>query len=189
MFESFSELSRLYAQNYPVIEAVKTEFQREVDAFLNDVQKAILAATSGASHQKITSGFRYWWIGGPDKDRHPQVFVFTSAPQIMHPGEVTLNVIAPNASADQLHALVAVARKPEFAAIHRPWNGGPWSLFKAVVTYENENPVEPVSRITASLLLALNDLYLCTSTGAAASGRAPIASPALAIDSSVHITK
>lgn len=82
--------------------------------------------------------------------------------------EVILNAIAPTASADQLHALVAVAKRPEFAAIHRPLGGGPWSLFKAVVAYEKENPVERVSRITASLLLTLNEVYESTARSAAA---------------------
>lgn len=162
MFDSFSELSRLYAQNYSVVEVVKTQFQREVDAFLDEVQEAILTATSGTSHEKITSGYRYWWIGGSDKDLHPQLFIGTWLPEIVHPGEVILNAVAPNASADQLHALAAVAKRPEFTAIHRPWGGGPWSLFKAVVAYEKENPVERVSRITTSLLLALNDVYEST---------------------------
>ncbi|SRR6266478_4062939 len=168
MFESFSELSRLYAQNYPVIEAVKADFQREVSGFLDDVQKAIVAATSGTSQQKITPDYRYWWIGGSDKDRHPQLFVQSWLPEIIHPGQVTLNGIAPNASAEQLRALAAVAKRAEFAAIHRPLRGGPWSLFKAVIAYESENPVEQVSRITASLLLALNDVYESTSRADAA---------------------
>lgn len=170
MFESFSELSHLYAQNYPVIEAAKAEFQREVNSFLDDVQTAIFAATSGTSRQKITSGdYRYWWIGGSDRDLHPQLFVCSSLPEIIHPGEVTLNAIAPYASADQLHSLAGVAKMPEFAAIHRPWSGGPWSLFKAVVAYDDENPVERVSRITANLLVALNDRYERDSRAAAAS--------------------
>jgi hypothetical protein len=111
MFESFSELSRLYAQNYSVIAFVKTQFQRDVDAFLDEVQKGILVATSGTSRERVTSSsLRYWWIGGSDKDRHPQLFIRTGLPEIVHPGEVILNAIAPSASADQLHALAAVQR-------------------------------------------------------------------------------
>jgi|HubBroStandDraft_1064217.scaffolds.fasta_scaffold145485_2 hypothetical protein len=115
------DLSRLQADNCSVIEVVKRQFQSEVDAFLDEVREAIFTATSGASHEKAASGYRYSWIGGS-----------------------------------------AMATRPEFAAIHRPWNGGPWYLFKAVVTYEKENPVERVSRITASLLLSLNDVYEST---------------------------
>ena len=37
MFKAFSETSRLYAQNYSVIEAVKAEFQRDVAAFLDKI--------------------------------------------------------------------------------------------------------------------------------------------------------
>jgi hypothetical protein len=170
MFESFSELSHLYAENYSVIDFVTKQFQHEVEAFLDEVREAIFVATSGTSSEKVTPGYRYWWIGGSDsdKDHHPQLSIGTWLPEIIHPGEVILNAVAPSASADRRHALVAVAKRPEFAAIHRPWNGGPWSLFKAVVPYQKENPVERVSRVTASLLLTLNDVYESTARPPAA---------------------
>lgn len=159
MFQPFSEASRLFAQNYSVIEAVKGEFQREVDSFLSSVHQEIQSTTGDNSREKITPGYRYWWIGGQDRDKHPQLWVSSSAPEIVHPGKIEFTAVAPSASADQLRALGAVARNPEFSPLCRAGKGGPWSLFTASVSYEDEHPVQRVSRIAAKLLLALNDAY------------------------------
>ena len=98
MFDSFSETARLYAQNYSIVEAVKAEFQRDVDAFLDAIYQQIQSATSGRSRQKTTTTCRYWWIGGPDKDRYPQLWLINRyAPEIVDPGELELTAIAPTA--------------------------------------------------------------------------------------------
>lgn len=113
MSESFNEISRLYARNYSVLEAVKREFLREVDAFLQDVYQEVRSATSDRAQQRITQvGWRYWWIGDKDKDRYPQLSVSGLAPEIVHPGEVKLFATAPRASVDQRRALAAIASRP-----------------------------------------------------------------------------
>lgn len=163
MFDSFSEASRLYAQNYPVIEVIKSEFERDVNAFLDAVREEISLAVSGRLSEKVTKGYRYWWVGEEkDKDLYPQFWLESGSTETVYPGAVKLTAIAPAASQDQLRAFAQVATRPEFTAICRPGLGGPWSLFTAVIKYEDEHPVQRVSSITARLLSALNDLYETT---------------------------
>jgi hypothetical protein len=174
MFNSFSETSRLYAQNYSVIEAVKGEFQKDVDAFLDAVYEKIQSATSGKSRQDIAKARnRSWWIGGPNKDNYPFLWLSGSEPGIVHPGEVVLQACASNASADQLRALKNVASRQEFSPICEAAKGepGPYSLFTATIKYGDEDPVRHVSRVAASLLVALNDAYERASHPASASRR------------------
>jgi hypothetical protein len=162
MFESFNETSRLYAQNFSVIEAVKNEFQRDVNAFLDSVYEEMQAATSGRVREKRTQGaYRYWWIGEGERDLYPQLWVDGSAVTIVDPGEVRLTAIAPKATPDQLRAFASVATKPEFSSVCGA--GGTWSIFTTNIRYEDENPVHRVSRIAAGLVLALNEIYEKTS--------------------------
>jgi hypothetical protein len=173
MFKSFSETSRLYAQNYSVIEAVKAEFQKDVDTFLDSVYEEIQTATAGKSRQEIAKARnRSWWIEGRDKDSYPYLWVWGSAPGIVYPGEVELQACAPNASPGQLRALKDVASRQEFSRICEGGTGkpGPYSLFTATIKYGDEDPVQHVSRVAASLILALNDAYERASHAAPASG-------------------
>lgn len=162
MGELFSESSRLYAKNYSVIEAVRAEFQREVDVFLDRVYEKIQSATAGRAVQEKSPTNRYWLIGGPQKDSCSQLMVSVSgasASRIVEPGEVEFLATAPTASPDELRALASVASSPSFSTFCKAGKGGRWSLFTGIIKFAGEDPVELVSSIAASLLLALNDAY------------------------------
>jgi hypothetical protein len=160
MFESFNETSRLYAKNFSVIEAVKSEFQREVDAFLDGVFQEMRTITSGRLREKRTAGsYRYWWIGEGEKDPwpYPYLWLDSSAVEIVEPGEVRLTAAAPKASPDQRHALASVAKRPEFTPFCTA--GRPDSLFMVNIRYNDEHPVHHVARVAATFVLALSDVF------------------------------
>ena len=163
MFKSFSETSRLYAQNYSLIEAVEAEFLRDVGSFLDSVYEKIQLATGGKAQQELgrKGGGRAWWIGKPDEEDCAYLWVSGSDPNIVHPGQIELQVCAPKASPEQLVALRGVAAKPEFPKVFTVSKGkpGPFSIFEATIKYDEADPVEQVSSFVADLLPALNDAY------------------------------
>jgi hypothetical protein len=162
MFKSFSETSRLYAQNYSLIEAVEAEFLRDVGAFLDSVYEKIQSATGGKAQQESGHrGNRCWWIGKPDEEDCAYLWVAGSDPNIVHPGQIELQVCAEKASQEQLVALRGVAAKPEFSTVCTVSKGkpGPFAIFTATIKYAEADPVEQVSSFVAELLPALNDAY------------------------------
>ena len=169
----FSETSRLYAQNYKLLEAVKGEFEKDVDALLASVYGKIESATAGRSRQSIVKARnRYWWIGGEDMEDCPYLWLSGSEPEIVVPGEIALQVCAPDGSTGQLRALRNLASKEEFSSISEPAKGdpGPFSLFTATIKYGDDvDPVQRVSSIAAKLLLAMNDAYQHSSRAASGS--------------------
>jgi hypothetical protein len=162
MFNGFSEAAQLFAKNYAVIETIRGEFERDINVFLDAVREELSESTSGKLAEKITKGYRYWWIGkedDKDKDKRPQLWLEAAKAETVYPGEVKLTAIAPAASPDQLQALAAVAKRPEFSDTCQPASGGPYSLFTVIVKYGTDDPVQRVANVTARLLLTLNDVY------------------------------
>lgn len=171
--ELFSETTRLYAKNYSIIEAAKGEFQKDVTAFLNKVYEKIGSETTCKLSQQIgkQAGNRCWWIGEPQEENCPYLWVSSSAPEIVDPGEITLHVYAEKASPNQLRALKGVASRGEFRSICEVTKGepGPFKLFTVTVKYADKEPVHQVSSIVTKLLLALKEAYEHASQAAPAS--------------------
>jgi hypothetical protein len=159
--ELFSETTRLYAKNYSIIEAVKGEFERDVAAFLDKVYKTMRSETTSRLSEEARGLTRSWWIGEPEEENCPYLWLSGSAPEIVDPGEITLRVFAEEASPAQLRALQDVANREEFRSFCEVAKGeaGPWNLFSATIKYTDKEPVQQVSSIAAKLLLALNEAY------------------------------
>ena len=91
--ELFSETTRLYAKNYSIVEAAKGEFQKDVAAFLNNVYEMMKSETCKL-RQEVKAGYCSWWIGEPEEENCPYLWLSCSAPEIVDPGEITLHVAA-----------------------------------------------------------------------------------------------
>jgi hypothetical protein len=167
MFDTFGEAARLYARNYKVVQAVKAEFDRDVNGFLDAVREEVNSSTSGRLKEKITPVYRYWWLGEDDtKDKYPQFWLESGKPDLVDPGELKLNAIAPQASSEQIAACREVGQRPEFKQMYK--KGG--QLFSLIVRYGHEEPIQLVAGVVASVLTALEEQYRKAAKLAASAG-------------------
>jgi hypothetical protein len=162
--ELFSETTRLYAKNYSIVEAAKSEFQKDVAAFLDKVYETMKSETTCRLSQEVgrERANRSWWIGEPEEENCPYLWLDASAAEIVDPGEITLQVCATEGTPPaQLRALKGVASREEFRSICEVAKGepGPYKLFSATVKYTDKEPVQQVAPIATKLLLALNEAY------------------------------
>jgi hypothetical protein len=163
MSELFSETSRLYAKNYQTIEFVENTLRREVDTFLDTVRDKIHSATRGKTREQRaeSTGYRYWWIGGPNYENHACLWLISPRHEVVPPGKLTFQACAPRGSARQWAALRELANRPEFVEVCEADKGklSSYSLFTATVKYGTRNAAQRVAEITVKLLRAMSDTY------------------------------
>jgi len=159
---SFGEAAQLYAENAAIVEVMKKKFYDEVSEFLDQLRQEVENTLSQTVQFKITQGgYRYWWLGdeNSDKDGLNHLWVQTSSPEIVHPGLITLTVIAPQAGKDRayLDRVVTVAKRPEFKSkCTIPPKYGAWNAFMYAVECPSGVDIADVARPIADMLVALD---------------------------------
>jgi len=161
MFDGFGETAKLYATYHSVIESVRGDFERDVNAFLDVVREEISSRTDAALREKVTKGFRYWWIGDDkNKDKYPQLWLESYKAQIVSPGTLKLTAIAPMAREEDLGAFREVSMRPGISASCGKLGGGRYSLFTVTIPYGSlDNPVQRVAEVVSPILLALHEVH------------------------------
>lgn len=162
-FKDFSQAARLYAENWAVVEAMKSAFDRSVGEFLDALGHEIERLLNGRQLQsKTTSSYHYWWLGneGVDRDVYPQLWIDTRVADIVFPGKLRVTATAPRATEEGLKLLSQAPRDTRIANFCSPGKGGPWSLFEAQITYEQDNAVQTAAQKLADMLVVLDSLRL-----------------------------
>lgn len=158
-FQKFSEAARLYAENANVVDIMYESFQQNINEFLDSLRDEIRHLVAPENFQeKITTGYRYWWLADNnlDKDSYPQLWLGSTDPSIVFPGNLVLWAISPKDSGENLKRLVEIANKSELKRYCEHAKGGPWSLFTVNVQYTEEDPVEKAAKPIADVLLELD---------------------------------
>jgi len=78
---TFSEATRLYAENYDLVELMKKEFESELDAFFDDVRKE--AGGDEVIAESTAGGNRTWRLTSVDREGTPYIWFKARQPSIV----------------------------------------------------------------------------------------------------------
>lgn len=99
-FAGFSEAALLYAENEPIVQAMRQGFASETRAFIDAITSKTRAMLAPSVLQlKDATQYRYFWISSSDdlpKDTFPQVWCNLLLPTIVAPGNLTFTSMYPN---------------------------------------------------------------------------------------------
>lgn len=161
-FEGFSDATRLYAENFAVVEAMRLAFETSVDEFLNAVTERVqeMVDSPQSLQTKQTKGYYYWWLGEDrvGKEVCPQLLTNARVAEIVTPGRMRLTAIAHGANVQDCTRFASAATDERIASSCRPGKGGTWSLFEADIEYSQHDPVEFAAQKIAEILLVLDGL-------------------------------
>jgi hypothetical protein len=161
-YSGFDPAARLYAENWAIVEAMKTAFEKDIDRFLNAIETEVRSLVDRKFQTKVTTGYRYWWLGadGVDRDSHPQLWLEMRRVEIVVPGQLLMFAAWPKANDEQRSRVSAVVNDPAISSFCTPGNGGPWSLLEAAIDYGPNAMVEPVANSVSRLLKLMSDASL-----------------------------
>lgn len=157
-FKKFSDAAILYAKNADIVNAMYEECRKGIATFLDAIHDELTAMEPNIREQK-TPGYRYWWIADPEdqdskdpKNNHVPVWVGDEETEIISQGVLNLRVGAPSATPPERERIIRAALSGECSKVCSRWNGGSWSLFRALVKYSSDDPARSAAE---SILLIL----------------------------------
>jgi hypothetical protein len=158
-FESFNEAARLYAENVPVIDAMRQAMEANIDEFLACLWAEVERRVKPAElEESTTPAWRSWFLTACKK---PWVGFQHRLPAIVFPGKFTFYVSAGNdnrsaeyrARGETLAQLLKRRVKDEAVSTKG------WALLTVEVAYEKRNPVAAVAPVVAAVFLAIAETW------------------------------
>jgi len=164
---TFSDVTKDYAANFPVIERVRAEFRSNLRKFLDQLVEEVGRQVAPLVFSKSTPE-KQWWMAASnvarpkerDAEWHGALLWFEDAFDTRHvdPGEMKLIAAVPCGDRTLCARVQAIAKRPEFADICTVNSSAAWYLFGAKLRYSEGDDVASVVTPIASLLRAMHEV-------------------------------
>jgi len=164
-FKGFTEAAILYAENVPVIEAMRLAMAENVHGLFDAVRSEAKKLLQTEVHEQRRGGYCDWWLAQTDekKDWRPWLTFKYSPPDptIVRPGAFSFVVSVDGlATTDQQkQAICQIESEAEFKEHILERSMQDYALLSCQISYESQNPVESTAPIIAKLLQRIKDAW------------------------------
>ena len=162
-FKGFGEAARLYAENLPVIQAMKEAMEADLLAFAGGLTEAVSqildpALKLGQSQATSSGRWQLIWAYAPGENEEPLPWLTFrwDSPRLISDHEFTGYLTLPtDADPDEKRRLREFAQTPTMVQLGWQKSKESWAPGKFVITFGAGDPIATVAPVWAETLQAL----------------------------------